>query len=145
MILRLAAVIRAFVKDTSSLVPLPICCIHDYVCGLGVSDLTRIPDDAVHGESGEPQTQWVLWHEMKPHPPPTHTPFAVSFLLGYSLPCEVEAPGRTWPSWCCDSADGFGSFMVCIFLFSAVLTPFISVSETEPGVFRGTCPGSETL
>ena len=73
VILRLAAVIRAFVKDTSSLVPLPICCIHDSVCGLGVSDLTRIPDDAVHGESGEPQTQWVLWHEMKPHPPPTHT------------------------------------------------------------------------
>ena len=76
-------------KDTASLVPLPICCIHDFVCGPGVCDLTRFLDDAVHGKSGEPRTQWVLWRETNPLTPSR----TICCLLPVGLPPALRGRG----------------------------------------------------
>ena len=48
-------------------------------------------------------------------PPPPPAPFAVSFLLGCPLPCEVAAPGRTWLSGSrgCGGSPGAGRERTC--------------------------------
>ena len=122
-------------KDTASVVTLPICCTPNSACGPGVCDLTRFLDDAVHGESGEPQTQWVLWRETNPaHPLPHH-------LLSpscWAAPCLVRSGLPGGPGLLSAMTLQTGLILSCSasssFLQSGLL--FFPCLEQNPGLLE---------